>query len=158
MGEIETKLKAMGLALPPPFTYPSPNRTGAVQTGNLLFLSGHGLSLPELPGVRQRGKVGSEVSEREAVLTARAVALTMLATVKKHAGDLDRVKRVVEIFGMVNSAPNFERQPFVIDGASDLLYELFGPERGQHARTAFGVAELPHRMAVEIKGVFELNP
>lgn len=158
MGVIEQKLATLGLALPPPFTYPSPNRTGAIRTGNLLYLSGHGLNLPDLPGVRQRGKVGSEVSEKDAYQTARAVALTMLATIKKHTGDLDRVRRVVEIFGMVNSATNFERQPFVIDGASDLFYELWGPELGQHARSAVGVAELPHRMAVEIKGVFELHP
>ncbi len=158
MGQIEEKLHKMGLSLPPAFKYPSPNRTGCVQVGNMLYLSGHGLGLPELPGVRQRGKVGSEVSEQEAYETAKAVALTMLATIQQHCGDLDRVKRVVRLFGMVNSAPNFERQAFVIDGASDLFLALWGPEYGQHARSAVGMAELPRRIALEINGEFELHP
>lgn len=157
MGVIEDRLTQMGLTLPPAFTYPSPNRTGCVQVANMLYLSGHGLGLPDLPGVRQRGKVGSEVSEQEGYETGKAVALTMLATIKKHCGDLDKVKRVVRLFGMVNSAPNFERQAFVIDGASDLFLALWGPEYGQHARSAVGMAELPRRIPVEINGEFELH-
>ena len=157
MGQIEDRLTKMGLSLPPAFKYPSPNRTGCVQAGNMLYLSGHGLGLPELPGVRTRGKVGSEVSEKEGYQTAKAVALTMSATITQHCGDLDRVKRVVRLFGMVNSAPNFERQPAVIDGASDLFLELWGPVNGQHARSAVGMAELPHRIPVEINGEFELH-
>ena len=156
MGEIEKKLAELGYALPTPHQYAT-NRTGAVQVGTMLYVSGHGVNLPELPGVRQRGKVGSEVSEDEGHATARAVALMMLATIKKHVGDLDRVKRVVKLLGIVNSAPNFERQPFVINGASDLFYELWGPEFGEHARSAIGVAELGGRMPVEIEGIFELH-
>ena len=98
MGKIEAKLKAMGYTLPPPFTFPKNNRTGCTQLGNLLLLSGHGLELPKLPGVRQSGKLGVDVSLEEGYATARAVALTMMATIKAHAGDLDRVKRVLRLF------------------------------------------------------------
>lgn len=157
MSVIEEKLAKLGLTLPPPFQFPSPNRTGCVQVGNLLFVSGHGPGL-DLPGIKTRGKVGSEVSEKEAYQAARAAALSMLSSIKAQIGDLDRVKRVVRLFGMVNSAPNFERQPAVIDGASDLFWELWGPVHGRHARSAVGMAELPNRIPVEINGEFELHP
>jgi len=157
MGVIEERLRTLGYSLPSPFAYPSPNRTGCVRVGSMLYLSGHGLGLPALPGVKQRGKVPTEVSEEEAYATARAVALTMLATIKQHTGDLDHVKRVVRLFGMVNSTPDFERQFAVIDGASDLFLELWGPVHGQHARSAVGMAALPRRIAVEINGEFELH-
>ena len=151
--KIEAKLKQMGYELPPPFTFPKNNRTGCTQHGNLLLLSGHGLSLPQLPGVRQAGKLGADMSVEEGYATARAVALTMLATVKAHTGDLDRVKRVLRLFGMVNCTPDFGQQPQVIDGASDLFFELFG---SPHARSAVGHVALPRGMAVEINGEFEL--
>jgi hypothetical protein len=156
MGKIEAKLKAMGYTLPPPFTFPKNNRTGCTQLGNLLLLSGHGLELPKLPGVRQSGKLGVDVSLEEGYATARAVALTMMATIKAHAGELDRVKRVLRLFGMVNCAADFTQQPQVIDGASDLLFELWGPESGKHARSAVGLVSLPRGIAVEINGEFEI--
>jgi enamine deaminase RidA (YjgF/YER057c/UK114 family) len=158
MGRIETKLKEMGYDLPPVFVYPSPNRCGCTRVGNVLYLSGHGLGLPLLPGVRQRGRVGAEISEAEGYATARAVALTMLSTVKAAIGDLDGVRKIVRLFGMVNCEQGFERMPAVIDGASDLFYELFGPEIGQHARSAVGQVSLPHRIAVEINGEIEVEP
>ncbi len=112
-----------------------------------------------MPGsIKCHGKVGSEVTEQEAYATARAVALTMMSSIKQHAGDLDRVKRVIRLLGMVNSAPGFERQFAVIDGASDLFYELWGPEYGRHARAAVGIAELPRRAVLEIMGEFEIQP
>ena len=157
MGKIEAKLKAMGYTLPPPFTFPKNNRTGCTQIGNLLLLSGHGLELPKLPGVRQSGKLGLDVSLEEGYATARAVALTMMATIKAHAGELDRVKRVLRLFGMVNCAADFTQQPQVIDGASDLFFELWGPEFGKHARSAVGHVSLPRGIAVEINGEFELS-
>jgi len=158
MGVIEGKLAKMGLALPPVHPFPSPNRIPCVQVGNVLFLAGHSTARHPLAlGAKNAGKVGSEVTEQEAYLAARAVALQMLATVKLHTGDLDRVKRVIRLLGMVNSAPGFERQFAVIDGASDLFYELWGPERGAHARAAVGVAELPRRSVLEIIGEFELH-
>jgi enamine deaminase RidA (YjgF/YER057c/UK114 family) len=157
MSAVEERLEKMGLTLPPPVKFPAANRTAAVLSEGLLLLSGHGFGLPNLPGVRQRGKVGSEVSEQEGYATARAVALTMISTIKNVVGDLDKVTRVIRIVGLVNSAPNFERQSAVIDGASDLFYEAFGPEIGQHARAAIGVAELPQRFAVEIMGDFRVR-
>ena len=159
MGSIETKLAKMGLGLPPVHPYPSPNRIPCVQVGNLVFLGGHSTARhPLMLGAKNTGKVGSEVTEQEAAVAARAVALQILATLKAHLGDLDRVKRVIRLHGMVNSAPGFERQFAVIDGASDLFYELWGAERGAHARSAVGVAELPRRSILEIVGEFEIYP
>jgi enamine deaminase RidA (YjgF/YER057c/UK114 family) len=158
-GAIEGKLAKMGLSLPPVHPYPSPNRIPCVQVGNIVFLGGHSTARhPLMLGAKNTGKVGSEVTEQEAAVAARAVALQILATLKAHLGDLDRVKRVVRLHGMVNSAPGFERQFAVIDGASDLFYELWGPERGAHARSAVGVAELPRRSVLEIVGEFEIHP
>jgi enamine deaminase RidA (YjgF/YER057c/UK114 family) len=154
-GAIEGRLRQMGYELPPPFTFPKNNRTGCTQAGNVLFLSGHGLNLPKLPNVRQTGKFGVDITVEEGYATARAVALTMLATVKAHCGDLDRVKRVLRLFGMCNCTPDFAQQPQVIDGASDLLFELFGVP---HARSAVGHVALPRGIAVEINGEFELHP
>ena len=157
MSVIEDKLAKMGLAVPPVHPYPSPNRIPCVQVGNILFLGGHSTARHPLAlGGKNTGKVGTEVSEQEAQHAARSVALHMLASIKAHTGDLDRVKRVVRLHGMVNSAPGFENQFAVIDGASDLFFELWGPERGAHARSAIGVAELPRRSILEIVGEFEL--
>ena len=159
MGSIERKLAKMGLTLPPVHPYPSPNRIPCVQVGSIVFLGGHSTARhPLMLGAKNTGKVGLEVTEQEAAVAARAVALQILATLKAHLKDLDRVKRVVRLHGMVNSAPGFERQFAVIDGASDLFYELWGPERGAHARSAVGVAELPRRSVLEIVGEFEVSP
>jgi len=157
MSVIEDRLKELGLTLPPPKKFDKSNRTGCVQVGNILYVSGHARELGDLPGLKKRGKVGSEISEADGYINARAVALGIFSTLKAHAGDLDRVKRIIRLFGMVNAAPNFERMAFVIDGASDLFFEVLGPEAGQHARSAVGVAELPHRAPVEINGEFEMQ-
>ncbi len=153
MGKAEVKLRQMGYELPAPFTFPKNNRIGCTQAGNILYLSGHGLDLPKLPKVRQTGKFGVDITVEEGYATARAVALTMLATIKAHCGDLDRVKRVLRLFGMCNCTGDFTQQPQVIDGASDLFFELFG---SPHARSAVGHAALPRGIAVEINGEFEL--
>ncbi len=158
MSTIEERLKLMGYSLPPAFVFPKKNRRGCVQVGNMLYLSGHGLDLPLLEGVRQTGRFGENITEAEGYATARAVMLTMLATVKAEVGSLDRVKQVVRIFGMCNATPQFTTMPQVIDGASDLLFELFGPEAGCHARTAVGMATLPRGIAVEINGEIEVWP
>jgi enamine deaminase RidA (YjgF/YER057c/UK114 family) len=155
MGLIEDKIKAMGHSLPEPFRFPNPNRTGCVVVGSIVFVSGHGRDLVG-PSVKAKGKLGRDVSMEEGYATARAAALSMLASLKQELGDLDRIKRVVRLFGMVNVEPGFDRMPQVIDGASDFFYELFGPQAGQHARTAVGMAELPHGIPVEINGEFEL--
>lgn len=151
---LELKLRQMGYELPPPFTFPKRNRTGCTQAGNILYLSGHGLDLPKLPNVRQTGRFGVDITVEEGYATARAVALTMLASIKAHCGDLDRVQRVLRLFGMCNCAPDFTQMPQVIDGASDLLFELFG---AAHARSAVGHVALPRGIAVEINGEFELR-
>ena len=152
---VEAKLAELGLELPAPFEYPSPNRTGCVQVGTLLFASGHPPSADL--GAKVTGKVDGDIGEEDAYFAAQTCALNILASVKQHAGSLDRVKRVVKVFGMVNSSPGFQRQFAVIDGASDLFLELFGPEFGQHARSAVGMAELPRGFPMEIEAVFELH-
>ena len=158
MSAIEEKLGKMGLQLPVVHPYPSPNRIPCVQVGNIVFLGGHSTARhPLMLGAKNTGKVGSEVTEQEAQLAAKAVALQILASIKALIGDLDRVKRVIRPHGMINSAPGFERQFAVMDGASDLFFELWGPERGAHARSAVGVAELPRRSILEIVGEFELH-
>ncbi len=155
MAGIEEKLAAMGHRLPQAFVYPSSNRTGCVRTGNLLFCSGH--PPPENFGVTVHGKVGGTVSEAEAVKSAEACALNILASVKQQLGTLDSITQVVKVFGMVNSAPGFDRQFAVIDGASNLFHCLFGPTAGQHARSAVGIFELPRGFCMEIEAVFELR-
>jgi hypothetical protein len=157
MGTIESRLRELGYELPPPFVFPKNNRTGCTRSGNILYLSGHGLDLPKLPGVRQTGRFGVDITVEEGYATARAVALTMLATIKSQCGDLDRVSRVLRLFGMCNCTPDFGEQPQVIDGASDLFFELWGPDRGRHARSAVGHVSLPRGIAVEINGEFELD-
>jgi YjgF/chorismate_mutase-like, putative endoribonuclease len=156
MGAIEGKIKAMGYALPEAFKFPKPNRTGCVVVGSIIYASGHGRNMSG-PGVKAKGKVGRDLTIEEGYATARAVALSMLSSLKHELGDLDRVKRVIRLYGMVNVAPGFDQMPEVIDGASDFFYEVFGPKFGQHARTAVGLAELPHGIPVEINGEFELK-
>ncbi len=152
---VEAKLKEMGLTLPPPFQYPSANRTGCVRVGNLLYTSGH--PPPADFGVAIEGKVPADVPEEEAYRCARATALNILASVRQQLGTLDRIRRVVKVYGMVNSSPGFQRQFAVIDGASDLFCKLFGPEAGQHARSAVGMFELPRGFPMEIEAIFEID-
>ena len=154
MSNVESRLTSMGLILPDPLVLPSPNRTSAVQVGNMLYVSGHGAALLEDDTVKRRGKVDVDISKDEAYATSRALALKMIATVKHHVGDLDRVAKVVKILGMINSHPDFERPNAVLNGASDLIYEAFGPEIGQHARSSVGVETLVDRQPVEIEGIF----
>ena len=108
-------------------------------------------------GVAVYGKVGATITEEEAVNAARATALNILASVKQHLGNLQKINRIVKLNGMVNSAPGFQRQFAVIDGASNLFYELFGPKYGQHARSAVGMFELPREFCMEIEGIFEIE-
>ena len=152
---IRERLEELGLELPPAFDYPSRNRTGCVTTRGLLYTSGH--PPPENCGVKVRGKVGGDVSEDEAYQSARATALSILASVENELGSLDRITQVVKVTGMVNTAPGFDRQFAVIDGASDQFYEIFGAEAGQHARSAVGMFELPRQFCMEIEAIFELG-
>ncbi len=156
MGKVEAKLKELGLELPAPLELPSKNRTSAVQVGQMLYVSGHGAALLERDDVKKKGKVGLEISEEEAYETAKALALKMIATLQYHVGDLDKIKRVVKILGMINAHPDFERHNVVLNGASDLFFEVFGPDVGCHARSAVGVSGLVARQAIEIEGIFEI--
>jgi enamine deaminase RidA (YjgF/YER057c/UK114 family) len=149
----EEKLSELGLSLPEP---PKPVATyvGCVQVGSILFVSGHG---PVKDGQHLFiGKLGRDMEVEEGKQAAELVALNMLATIKAHAGELDRVKRVVKLLCLVNSSPDFRRQPEVANGASDLLVTIFGEGRGSHARSAIGMGALPFGIAVEIEGIFEL--
>ena len=154
MGKVEQKLTDMGITLPSPLVLPSANRTSGVQVGNMLYLSGHGAALLEDDSVKRRGKVDLDISETEAYDTVRALAIKMIATLKHHVEDLDRVQRVVKILGMINAHPDFEHQNKVLNGASDLFFEVFGPEIGCHARSSVGVDGLVDRQPVEIEGTF----
>jgi enamine deaminase RidA (YjgF/YER057c/UK114 family) len=146
---IEERLRELGLTLPPPLQMPAATRTPAVQVGPLLYLSGHGCA--------RKGKVGREVTQDEGYADAREVALKMIATVRWAIGDLDRVHRVVKVFGMVNADPSFEHHNLVINGASDLFCEVFGPEIGQHARSSLGVAGLVGNQTVEIEAILHVR-
>ncbi len=153
-GAVEAKLAALGLELPGPLQLPSSNRQPFMLVGRTLYLSGHGSALLEDESLKRIGKVPSEVSQEEACRTARGVALKMLTTVKQALGDLDRVAQVVKLTGYVNAEPDFEAPNAVINGASDLFYELYGQTAGRHARSTMGVATLVARQCVEIEGIF----
>ena len=150
----EGKLKALGIQLP---AVPKPiaSYVPVVRTGNLVFLAGQGPVVDGKPTIT--GKVGAEVTEEAGYKAARASALTLLAVLRGEIGSLDRVRRVVKLVGWVNSAPGFTRQPWVVNGASDLLVEIFG-EAGKHARSSIGANELPLNIPVEIELVVEVVP
>lgn len=151
---IEDKIEAMGLYLPQAIKAP-PGVVLPFQfvrvAGDRAYVSGHGPQQADGSLAGPFGKVGAEVSEEEAIEIARLVTVGMIASLKRELGDLNRIKAWLRVFGMVNSAPSFVRQPIVINGCSDLLFELFGPVRGQHARSAVGMASLPFDLAVEIE-------
>ncbi len=152
--EAESRLASLGLKLPEP-----PQPVGAYllaqQAGDLLFLSGTTCYIDG--GLLYTGRVGAELTVEEGYAAARQTALNLLSAVKAVVGDLDRVERVVKLNGYVNSAPDFDRQPAVINGASELMEMVFGP-RGRHARTSIGVSDLPGHIPVEIEMVVQLRP
>ena len=149
---VDQKMKELGLTLPQP-PKPVANYVPAAKTGNLLFVSGHG---PYNDGkTKISGKVGRELTIEEGYQTARNVALNCLASVKATIGDLDKVKRVVKLLGMVNCTDDFKDQPKVINGCSDLLVALFG-DAGKHARSAVGMQALPNQIPVEIEMILEI--
>ena len=134
---------------------PVANYVNAVRTGNLLFLAGKGpRALPD--GKRPKGKVGREYTVEQGYQYARTVGLDLLAVMRTELGSLDKVKRVVKVLGMVNAVPEFEDQPKVINGCSDLFVEVFG-ERGKHARSAVGMGSLPMGIPVEIECIVEVE-
>ena len=135
-------------------TAPIANYVKAVRVGNLVYLSGHGPDKPD--GSLVTGKVGSDLTLEQAKDAARLTAISLLSTLKAEIGNLNKVKRIVKVLGMVNAVPAFEQHPQVINGCSDLMVEVFG-ENGKHARSAVGMGSLPKNIAVEIEMIVELK-
>ena len=146
MGRIDERLAALGITLPESFP-PVGNYLSSAQSGDLLFVGGHG----PIDGANTIiGKVGTDLTLDEGRAAARMTALSLLATMRADLGSLDRVQQIIKVFGMVNVGGSFDQMPAVIDGCSDLLVEVFG-EKGRHTRSAVGLAALPFGIAVEIE-------
>ncbi len=148
----ESQLAKLGIELPEAAN-PVANYVNAVQTGNLVFLAGKGPKNAD--GEYVTGKLGEDLTVEEGYQAARLVGINQLAVLKAELGNLNRVKRIVKVLGMVNAAPDFGNQPEVVNGFSDLMVEVFG-ERGKHARAAVGMGSLPRGIAVEIEMVVEV--
>jgi len=151
--DVEERISELGIELREPAP-PTANFVRTVQTGNLVFLSGHGPDLPE--GGRVVGKVGGDLSLEQGQEAARLTGISLLASLKSEIGDLNRVKRIVKATGMVNAPQDFTQHSQVINGFSDLMVEIFG-DRGRHARAAVGMSSLPFNMAVEIEIIVEIE-
>ncbi len=152
-GTIDARLSELGIELPPA-NVPAGNYVPYVQTGNLLFVSGQIPMVDGKPGFI--GRLGAEIDVEEGAKAARTCALAILSQVKAAlGGDLDRVKRVVKLTGFVAATPDFTGQPTVVNGASDLMVEIFG-DAGRHARAAVGMSSLPAGVAVEVEAVLEV--
>lgn len=149
----EARLAAMGITLPTP-DKPIANYVKAVRSGNLVFTAGHGPCGALRPD--QKGKVGAALTIEQAAAAARETGICLLATLKAELGSLSRIRRIVKVLGMVNSAPSFTDQPRVMNGFSDLMVAVLG-DRGRHARSAVGMASLPGDMAVEIEMIVEVE-
>lgn len=160
MSHIEQKLQALGLVLPPPLPMP-PGVTLPFPwvriVGPRVIVSGHGPQHPDGSLATPLGKVGRELTLEQGYAAARLTALAILANLQRALGDLDRITAWVRVFGMVNAAPGFNRMPAVINGFSDLILELYGPEAGAHGRSAVGLAELPFDIPVEIEAEVEIS-
>lgn len=150
----EARVVDLKLEFPPP---PKPGGIyhPVVIVGNLAYVSGHGPMRTD--GTMITGKVGATMSEADAYLAARQVGLTMLATLRRELGSLDRIERLVKTLGMVNATPDFGTHPQVINGFSNLMVEIWGDVKGKGARSAVGMGSLPGNIAVEVEAVFELN-
>ena len=159
MPRIEERLRTLGLTLPPP---PRPPQGVFLPfefvriSGRRALISGHGPQNPDGSFAEPLGKLGRDVTLEQGYLATRLTALSILGSLHRALGDLDRIAAWVRVFGMVNSAPGFNQQPSVINGFSDLILELFGPDSGAHSRSAVGMAELPFNIPVEIEGEVEL--
>jgi enamine deaminase RidA (YjgF/YER057c/UK114 family) len=150
---VNERLHELGIEIPAP-PAPMANYVGAVRTGNLVFVSGHGPRRAD--GTVVTGKLGRELTVEEGYEAARLVMIQCLASLQQEIGDLERVTRIVKLLGMVNCTEDFGQHPQVINGASDLLVAIFG-DRGKHARSAVGMQMLPVGIAVEIEMVVEVS-
>ncbi len=152
MSTIAQRLHALGIQLPP-VAVPAAAYVPFVRSGNLVFVSGHIARRDGKPWV---GQLGAGISTEEGKAAARAIAIDLLGTLQAAVGDLAQVRRVVKLMSLVNSTPGFTEQHLVTNGASELLVEVFGPEVGAHARSAFGVAQIPLGACVEIELIAEV--
>jgi hypothetical protein len=160
MSKIASRLQTLGLALPPP-TQPPPGVALPFAfvrvVGARALISGHGPQSADGRFAQPLGKLGRELTVEQGYVAARLTALSMLGSLQRALGDLDRIAAWVRVFGMVNSASGFNRQPSVINGFSELILKLFGPEVGAHSRSAVGLAELPFDIPVEIEAEVTLR-
>ena len=157
---IEARLQERGLVLPEPLKVPPGVRVPFAWVrvrGNRAYVSGHGPQNADGSLGGPFGKVGAAVSPEQAYQSARLTGLSILGSLKRELGDLDRVTAWLRVFGMVNAAPGFTQTPGVINGFSDLILDLYGPEAGQHVRSAVGMAELPFNIPVEIEAEVEIG-
>lgn len=150
---VSDRLQALGITLPPVAT-PAAAYVPFVRTGNLVFLSGH---IAKKDGKPWIGQFGLTMGTEEGKAAARSIAIDLLGTLQAAAGSLDNVKRIVKVMSLVNSASNFTEQHLVTNGCSELLVEVFGADIGAHARSAFGVAQIPTGSCVEIELIAELK-
>jgi enamine deaminase RidA (YjgF/YER057c/UK114 family) len=149
---VKDRLQALGITLPP-VAVPAAAYVPFVRSGNLVFISGHIAKRDGMPWV---GQLGLTMATEEGRAAARAVAVDLMGTLQAAAGDLARVKRIVKVLSLVNSTPAYTEHHLVTNGCSELMAEVFGPEVGAHARSAFGVAQLPMGACVEIELIAEL--
>ena len=160
MSGIEDRLRALGLLLPPPTQPPAGIRLPfqfVRISGQRALISGHGPQNPDGSFAAPLGKLGRDLTLEQGYRAARLTALSIMGSLQRALGDLDRISAWLRLFGMVNSAPGFNKQPAVINGCSDLILELYGPEAGAHSRSAVGMAELPFDFPVEIEGEVEFK-
>jgi YjgF/chorismate_mutase-like, putative endoribonuclease len=161
MPSIEDRLRELGLELPAPLQLP-PGTTlpfpWVLVRGRRVLISGHGPTNHDGSLAKPLGKVGAEVTPEQAYQAARLTGLAILGSLKRELRSLDRIQCWVRAFGMVNSAPGFNGQPAVINGFTDLIVQVFGAERGAHARCAVGLAQLPFDIPVEVEAEVELAP
>ena len=149
----ENRIKELGIRLTEPAA-PTANFLKAVRIGNLVYLAGHGPDKPE--GGQVIGKLGSDLTIEQGQEAARLVGISLLSSLKKEIGNLNKVKRIVKVLGMVNAVPTFTNHSQVINGFSDLMVQIFG-ENGKHARSAVGLSSLPANIPVEIEMIVELK-
>jgi len=151
--DVEQRIKELGIQLNEPVP-PTANFLKAVRVGNMVYLSGHGPDKPE--GGQVIGKLGSDLTIDEGKQAARLVGISLLASLKKEIGNLNKVKRIVKVLGLVNAVPSFVNHSQVMNGFSDLMVEVFG-ENGKHARSAVGMSSLPANIPVEVEMIVELK-
>lgn len=155
----EQRLQALGLVLPPPFSPPAATRFPFPMVmchGKRVLISGHGPQQPDGALPDRLGKVGEDLDLEQAYQAAQLTGLSILASLQRTLGSLDKVARWIRVFGMVNARPDFQQHPAVINGFSDLILNIYGHPRGTHTRSAIGVASLPFNIPVEIEAEVEL--